>query len=248
MHKEVTVNNVTVIITEFRPKTSKAKPTSPANLDLDAGLTTSSCSSGLASTPGNDLTSDHSHSDWFIFNNCSLMKTCVYDFIFYYLTATQHSVFFCVFFQLTIETTILLIGLMFVLCQDTEITNLLKIFHVRTDSASQTWKLNGNTFLATPLSDVWMKCYLIGKHRRSFKGHLFEILPCTFTYWIESSPLPWWVIFILLKWTGMKTDWLNKSMFICTGDLDNSETTTLKSTDQEETDNSKGKGKKKMVG
>lgn len=63
MHKEVTVNNVTVIITEFRPKTSKSKPTSPANLELDAGLTTSSCSSGLASTPGNDLASDQSHSE-----------------------------------------------------------------------------------------------------------------------------------------------------------------------------------------
>merc|ERR1719222_575071 len=33
MHKEVTVNNVTVVITEFRPKIS-SKSSSPNNLDL----------------------------------------------------------------------------------------------------------------------------------------------------------------------------------------------------------------------
>lgn len=62
MHKEVTVNNVTVVITEFRPKIS-TKSTSPSNLDLDAGHTTSSSSS--ASNHGNDLSpADQEHSDW----------------------------------------------------------------------------------------------------------------------------------------------------------------------------------------
>lgn len=61
MHKEVTVNNVTVVITEFRPKIS-SKSTSPSNLDLDAGHTTSSSSS--ASNHGNDLSpADQGHSD-----------------------------------------------------------------------------------------------------------------------------------------------------------------------------------------
>jgi hypothetical protein len=60
MHKEVTVNNVTVVITEFRPKIS-SKSTSPSNLDLDAGHTTSSSSS--ASNHGNDLSPDQEHSD-----------------------------------------------------------------------------------------------------------------------------------------------------------------------------------------
>ncbi|KAK4016135.1 YY1-associated factor 2 [Daphnia magna] len=61
MHKEVTVNNVTVVITEFRPKIS-TKSTSPSNLDLDAGHTTSSSSS--ASNHGNDLSpADQEHSD-----------------------------------------------------------------------------------------------------------------------------------------------------------------------------------------
>jgi hypothetical protein len=63
MHKEVTVNNVTVVITEFRPKIS-SKSTSPSNLDLDAGHTTSSSSSS-ASNHGNDLSpADQEHSDW----------------------------------------------------------------------------------------------------------------------------------------------------------------------------------------
>ena len=61
MHKEVTVNNVTVVITEFRPKIN-TKSTSPSNLDLDAGHTTSSSSS--ASNHGNDLSpADQGHSD-----------------------------------------------------------------------------------------------------------------------------------------------------------------------------------------
>ena len=61
MHKEVTVNNVTVVITEFRPKISKS--TSPSNLDLDAGHTTNSSSSS-ASNHGNDLSPvDQGHSD-----------------------------------------------------------------------------------------------------------------------------------------------------------------------------------------
>ena len=65
MHKEVTVNNVTVVITEFRPKlqsSSKSSSTSPDNLDLDNGHTSASSSS--ASNLGNDLSpSAAGHSD-----------------------------------------------------------------------------------------------------------------------------------------------------------------------------------------
>lgn len=59
MHKEVTVNNVTVVITEFRPKISKS--TSPSTLDLDH---TTNSSSSSASHHGNDLSPpDQGHSD-----------------------------------------------------------------------------------------------------------------------------------------------------------------------------------------
>jgi hypothetical protein len=66
MHKEVTVNNVTVVITEFRPKlssSSKSSSASPNNLDLDGHTSTSSSS---ASNHGNDLSPvppDPGHSD-----------------------------------------------------------------------------------------------------------------------------------------------------------------------------------------
>lgn len=60
MHKEVTVNNVTVVITEFRPKIS-SKSSSPNNLDLEGHTSTSSSS---ASNHGNDLSPpDPGHSD-----------------------------------------------------------------------------------------------------------------------------------------------------------------------------------------
>lgn len=58
MHKEVTVNNVTVVITEFRPKVSSSSKssTSPGSnlLDLESSSHTTSSSSS-ASNHGNDL-------------------------------------------------------------------------------------------------------------------------------------------------------------------------------------------------
>lgn len=47
MHKEVTVNNVTVVITEFRLK----KSTSPTNLDMESHTSSSS----VISNHANDL-------------------------------------------------------------------------------------------------------------------------------------------------------------------------------------------------